>query len=376
MQKIIYIVAPSGAAGGGMGRVKDYMLASGGDALGRTRFEALVTRDESGAAHSLLLLLKAILAIWGTRLTGRLALVHVHFGDKGSAARKGLVILAARAVGAPVILHLHAAELTQFYAGLNPLLQYLLRLPFRAASSVIVLGKLWRDWLVDDLGIEAKKIDILYNGVPVAVIPRDFAKAAPVPCRILFLGLLSERKGISDFLHGLAGIGPGAPAWEAVIAGNGDIPAYEAKARALGLEAHTRFIGWVDQQGVRRELARADMMVLPSYNEGLPLVILEALGSGTPVIATPIGAIPEVLEDGENVLFVTPGDRAGLAEAMTRLIADPALRQQLSTRGQARFSQQFTLEAFLASLFAIYAKRYALEIAPAAVVTEPQGAAA
>jgi glycosyltransferase involved in cell wall biosynthesis len=362
-EKIIYIVSPSGAVGGGMGRVKDYILESGGDSLARTRFEVLVTRDERGAAYSLLLLALAILKIWRAALGGSLALVHVNFGDKGSAFRKGLVILCARAVGATTILHLHAAELTGHYAEATALTRWFIRLPFRVASSVIVLGGLWRDWLVRDLGISPAKIDVLYNGVPIPVTKRDFLNDTSGVRRILFLGLLTERKGISDFLHALAAIGPDALAWEAVIAGNGDIPGYERKARELGLEGRARFVGWVDQAGVRSLLRDVDMMVLPSYNEGLPLVILEALGSGTPVICTPIGAIPEVLEDGRSVLFVKPGDRAALTEKISMLLADPDLRQSLSDQGQARFCQQFALDVFLESLFAIYARRFGVEIA-------------
>jgi len=362
-QKIIYIVSPSGAVGGGMGRVKDYIVGSGGDTLARTRFEVLVTRDEKGAAHSLVLLLMAILKIWVARLTGRLALVHVNFGDKGSAFRKGLVILAARLVGARTILHLHAAELTGLYARSNAFIRWAIRLPFHAATSVIVLGRLWRDWLVKDLGIAPSKIDILYNGVPVPVEKRDFLTPQQGPLRILFLGLLTERKGISDFLHGIADISSGAPEWRAVIAGNGDIEGYRAKADALGLAGKAEFVGWVDQAGVRALLRDVDMMVLPSYNEGLPLVILEALGCGAPVICTPIGAIPEVLQDGRDVLFVQPGDRVALSAAMARLLGDPALRQSLSDQGQTRFRQQFSLDVFLASLFAIYERRFAVEIA-------------
>jgi glycosyltransferase involved in cell wall biosynthesis len=361
-EKIIYIVSPSGAVGGGMGRVKDYIVASGGNSLARSRFEVLVTRDGRGAGYSLLLLVLAVLKIWWARLNGALALVHVNFGDKGSAFRKGLIILAARLVGARTILHLHAAELTDLYARSNGLVRFAIRQPFRAASSVIVLGRLWRDWLVRDLGIAPGKIDVLYNGVPVPVAKRVFDGAAPGPRQILFLGLLTERKGISDFLEALSSIDAGAPAWEAIVAGNGDIPGYEKKAQALGIGARTRFVGWVDQAGVRALLRSVDMMVLPSYNEGLPLVILEALGCGAPVICTPVGAIPEVLEGERNVLFVKPGDVASLGQTMTRLLADAALRQRLSDEGQACFLARFALPVFLANLFAIYARRFDIEI--------------
>ena len=203
-EKIIFIVAPGGAVGGGMGRVKDYILQSGGDRAGRYRFEAWVTRDERGAFHSLLLLAKAMLAVFLARIGGNLAFVHVNFGDKGSAFRKGLLILFAKAIGARVLLHLHAAELTEFYASSPGWRRAALRWPFEAADCVVVLGRLWRDWLVQELGLPAGKIDILYNGVPADPAPRRFAAGESGPRRILFLGFLTERKGISDFLAALA----------------------------------------------------------------------------------------------------------------------------------------------------------------------------
>jgi glycosyltransferase involved in cell wall biosynthesis len=355
--KIIYVVSSSGAAGGGMGRVKDYILASGGDAEGRYRFEPLVTRDDKGAAFSLLLLVRAILTIWWNALMGRVAFVHVNLGDKGSALRKGLVIFGARLVFVPVVLHLHAAALIELHAGASTLVKQAIRLPFLAATAIIVLGRLWRDWLVEELRINPEKIEVLYNGVPVEPAPRHFSNDPGTPRKILFLGLLTERKGISDFLHALAAIPAETPAWQAIIAGNGDIEGYSTKAAALGLAQKTQFTGWVDQKGVRELLAHVDMMVLPSYHEGLPLVILEALGAGAPVICTPVGAIPEVLEHDRDVLLIEPGDRPALACAMAELLADPARRQSLSDHGIARFRETFALDVFIANLFAIYGRK-------------------
>lgn len=365
-EKIIYVVSPSGAVGGGMGRVKDYILQSGGDRAGRYRFEALVTRDVRGVGFSLVLMLLAVLKIWGAALTGRLALVHVNFGDRGSALRKAVIVLAARLVGANTVLHLHTGALAAVHARSGGVIRFLMRLPFRAASSIIVLGRLWRDWLVEDLGIDGGKIDVVYNGVPIEPVARDFEARAEAPRKVLFLGLLHEQKGVSDLLAALAMLPRERPGWQAVIAGNGDIGFYEARAKALGLAAEVSFPGWVDQESVRAHLRSSDVLVLPSYNEALPLVILEALGAGTPVISTPAGALPEVLSDGETVLFVEAGDPAGLAGALKTVLGDAALRQKLAEAGQAVFRARFSLPVFIGSLFAIYRTRYGVDVTAAA----------
>src|SRR6185437_15521512 len=115
------------------------------------------------------------------------------------------------------------------------------------------------------------------------------------------------------------------------------------------------FTGWVDQATARELLAGSDALVLPAYDEGLPLVILEAMASGVPVICTPVGAIPEVFEDGHSALFVSPGDRPGLARTIRRLVDDPALRASLSEAGLAMYRDNFTMEAFTDRISALYA---------------------
>jgi glycosyltransferase involved in cell wall biosynthesis len=365
VQQVIFFVSPSGAVGGGMGRFKDYVLASDGDADGRFRFEVLVTRDEGGVLRSLLLMVRAILRIWAAAFADEIAFVHVNVGDKGSVIRKGLIILASRLAGAKTLLHLHAGGLIPYYSRSPLWLQFLLRTPFRLTTHTVVLGKVWRDWLVSEVGVAPASIDVLYNGVPVDPVPRDFSSTAQPIRTLLFLGQLKELKGIGDFIEALGLISADAPAWRAIVAGNGDIPHYQGLAAARGVGDRVEFTGWVDQSRVRELLAEADMLVLPSHHEGLPLVILEALGSGTPVICTPVGAIPEVLEDQKDALFVEPRDPAGLSKAIAALLADPQRLQALSDRGLERFPGLFSLDVFLANLFQIYRKRMGADMAPA-----------
>jgi glycosyltransferase involved in cell wall biosynthesis len=365
--RIAFIVGPAGQKGGGMGRVKDYILQSGGDCFGRVQFEALDTRGSGRAIGSLPLLAVAVLRIWGAAMMGRAALVHVNFGDRGSALRKGIVVVLVRLAAVPVVLHLHAAELVQHYENAGPVLRWLIRLPFHAATCCVVLGALWRDWLTGELGVDPAKVEIVYNGVPVAAAFRPPAAfAAEGTRKILFLGNLIERKGVSDLLHALALLPAAAPKWQATVAGGGNLAHYGALANSLGIAARVSFVGWVDQEAGRALLAESDMLVLPSYNEGLPLVILEALGSGAPVIATSVGAIPEVLEDGHTILFVTPGDQRQLADKLLLVLSDANLRRRLSEEGVRLFQRRFTLDAFLASLFDVYRRQCGVDIEPTA----------
>jgi glycosyltransferase involved in cell wall biosynthesis len=353
--KICYVVAPSGQKGGGMGRVKDYILQAGPEAAGHLRFVALDTRGQGSAAASVWLSLKALIRIFASALAGQVALVHVNMGDRASAVRKGVIATVVSLTGIPVYLHLHAAELTDHHARLPGFLRYLLGVPFRRATCCIVLGTLWRDWLIREFGVPADRIEVLYNGVPVPAGTGQRPEAQPGrPLQLLFLGNLLERKGLSDLLVALSLLPPDAPDWRAIIAGGGDIPFYTAKAASLGLADKVQFVGWVDQAGARRLLADSDVMALPSYDEGLPLVILESLGCGTPVLCTPVGAIPEVLTDNVSVAFAPPGNPAALSARLAQLFADSTLRADLSRQGLALYRERFTVEAFVSRLVDIY----------------------
>jgi glycosyltransferase involved in cell wall biosynthesis len=362
--RYIFIAAPDGAAGGGMGRVKDYLLRAAPDGNGRYELRALVTRDTRGAAFSALLLARGMARMAGARARGRAALLHVNMGDRLSAVRKGLLVLFARMIGIPALLHLHAVELEAHYAQGGPMRRWFIRQPFRAASTIVVLGERYRAWLANDLGIDNDRIDILNNGVDTdpALPSRQPDRGRPL--QILFLGNLIERNGISDFLEALALLSREETGWRAVIAGAGERQLYADKARDLGLGDRVDLVGWVDQTRAQDLVRQSDMLVLPSYDEGLPLVILEALGAGLPVICTPVGSIPETLCDGETALFCQPGDRAGLAARMRTLMRDADGRARLSVNGRAVFDRLFSLGAFRRNLFAIYRKRCGIDYQP------------
>lgn len=352
---ICFIVAPEGAAGGGMGRVKDYLLQA--DTGGSLVFRSLVTRNGRGVLYSALLTLRAVALIWFARVTGRLALVHVNMGDSASALRKGIVVVMARLVGAKVVLHLHAVSLDRHYRFGSWLLRALVRIPFRVASTNIVLGEIWRRWLIDELGVAESRVDVVLNGVPVSARRRRSFGSDHRPVRLLFLGNLTERKGISDLLSALSMLPAETPEWHLIVAGGGDVDRYREVGRKLDISDRLEFLGWVDQKKAQELIVTADVLVLPSYEEGLPLVILEALGHGTPVICAPVGAIPEVLEDRRTALFCRSGDVAGLSLRIAELIARPSLRQSLSNEGLAAYNSHFTLLAFTSAILDVYRRR-------------------
>ena len=130
------------------------------------------------------------------------------------------------------------------------------------------------------------------------------------------------------------------------IAGGGNVAAYLAKARALGVSDLVRFEGRCDQRKVSRLLANSDLLVLPSHDEVLPLAILEAIAHGVAVVTTAVGEIPSLLTDGINAVFLTVASPASIAAGMQKVLKTPGLKQTLERNGRALYMQHFCLSSF------------------------------
>ncbi len=352
-RRTVFVVAPAGQAGGGMGRIQADLVSLETDRSGRLRFEAVDSRGGGRLLLSPFHLAWAMLRIVTGAARGRLALVHLNVAERGSVVRKGVLLLTAKLLGVPVLLHLHAAQMFAFYGKLPSPLRGLVGLMFRSADHCVVLGELWRRWAIEELAIPADRVTVVDNGVRCAPEPRMPAPAG-APFRLLFLGNLQERKGLADLMRALAR--PEARDADLVltVAGGGPVETYQQLAASLGLGERVRFMGWVDQATARRLLAHSDALVLPSYDEGLPLVILEAMATGVPVVCSPVGAIPEVLEDRRTALFAAPGDQAGIAAAVLDLMRDEALQGRLAAEALALYLRRFTMEAFADRISALY----------------------
>ncbi len=378
--RYIYIACPWTPVGGGMFKVADYLIQAQASSSAIASADAaelrpLDTRGGANALYSFWVLAGALARIARGRLNGRLAGVHVNMAERLSLFRKGAVIVACRAVGVPVVLHLHAAQLHRFYHSLPRPLQALTRWVFSLPASCVVLGTAARRFVIEELGVAQERVDIVINGVPEPTHARRIAADGGVQ-RVLFLGNLSERKGVSDLLQALALPGLDTARLEVTIAGGGDVQAYEGKARALGIDGFVHFAGWSDQQQVARLMARTDVLVLPSYDEGLPLVILEALANGVAVVCTPVGEIPSVLEDGVNACFVQPGDVAGIAAALQRVLQQPGLRASLESNGRALYEQKFSMARFFSSVAHIHQRDFGVAGWPLRSAATPRDGAA
>jgi glycosyltransferase involved in cell wall biosynthesis len=314
----------------------------------------LDTRGPGSAVASLWMLLVALSRLVRGRVSGKLAGVHVNMAERMSLFRKGMVVVASRLLGVPVVIHLHA-QMQRFYRSLPAPLQAVVRWVFSLSDQVVVIGSGPRRFVMDELRVPARRVDIVMNGVPG---PAKAPTRVPGSRRkVVFVGRLTDEKGVSDLLEALALTDLRAADVEVTFAGGGDIAGYERKAAQLKIADRVRFAGWCEQPQVDALLQDADVLVLPSHDEVMPLVVLEALANCVAVVCTPVGELPVILADKEEALFVPVGDRPALARALEQVLHDRALHARLARNGRALYERQFTLDHFFTSIARVH-QRY------------------
>ena len=160
--------------------------------------------------------------------------------------------------------------------------------------------------------------------------------------RLLFVGRLTAAKGLPILLDAVARL-EGATL---DIVGDGpDREMLECYAQACDVSSRVRFLGYRAQQEIRELLKQADVFVMSSFAEGVPVVLMEAMAAGVPIVATRIAGIPELVRDGHTGLLVSPGDVDATAHAVRRLLDDPDLRNCLAIAGRATVEREYDVQA-------------------------------
>ena len=314
--------------------------------------------------------------------------------NKAGFLRDFLLFSLLRAAGQKIVLHFHGGNLHVFYAHSSALLQWFLRIVLGNAGCVIVLGP-----------AIARRFNFVSFPVPTRIVSnwaeasnRADDRAIPharesqnrtsaVPVTVLSLGTISVAKGSADLLHAAADVLASTRAVRFLFAGEllcqeknvffgedgaplqSEPLAHLAEEMCARFPDNIIFLGSVDPRRKWQLLGEADILVAASYTEGFPVSVAEAMASALPVICTPVGAIPGILQQDVNVRFVHPGDRAGLAVALLALVNDPKQRSAMGLANYRLYQEKLRPEQAAHAIAKIFTEVIAGRIIPDA----PQG---
>lgn len=280
--------------------------------------------------------------IWSTDL------VHIHFSEPPSAIRKSIFLFMARLAKKKVVVHFHAfSPETTIESKFKPVYKYI----FTHADAAIVLSQYWKETVNKAFRL-GDKVRIIYNPCVAEVSDKEYDKGN----YILYAGTLNQRKGYVDLIKAFALIANKHSDWKVVFAGNGEVEKGKELAKEKKIAEQCVFTGWISGDDKDRWFKQSHIFCLPSYAEGFSMAVLDAFAYGLPVITTPVGGIPDVAKNGENMLLFRAGDIKGLAKQLDRLINDKDLYDKLSKASKYFADDVFNIKVINKHIGDLYAE--------------------
>jgi glycosyltransferase involved in cell wall biosynthesis len=189
--------------------------------------------------------------------------------------------------------------------------------------------------------------------------PERFPVRPPLPegpLRMLAIGRFDPVKGYTVLLEACRNLSDRGVEWLLDLVGDGELLGHlQGYARQLGIAEHVRFSGAIGQEQILEHFRKADVLVVSSFMEGIPVVLMEALAMGLGVVATDVAGVRELVVDGESGLLVRPGSAQALSDALARLAGDRKLRESLGTGGRRRVMEDFGIDNVADSLLRLFA---------------------
>lgn len=343
----ILIISPSRSVKGGISTVINGYMNSNLPSFHKFHF---VSSHIDGIK-----LTKLIVAVFGllktlfVLTTCHIDIVHIHCGDIKSIVRKYFYAHLVSVFSCKTVIHFHGASFKEEYPNYPAFVQKKICGMFQKIDLIICLSKSWQCY-IEKIAPRSNTI-VLQNGIHIPG-RNSFLKKETIT--LLFLGLIGKRKGIFDLLTVISKLKSSSPDIQLIIGGNGDIIQLEKKIKALQIEKIVNYVGWIPISKKKMLLKNTDIFVLPSYGEGMPMSILEAMSYGVPVVSTAVGGIPEIVQHGVSGFLIEPGDLSALAGKLELLIKDNKLREDMGNNARKAVQQHHDINIIAKKLDKIY----------------------
>lgn len=368
---VVLMLGPDRAAVSGVSTHVNLLLESSlGDEFEMIHFQVgSEGRDEGGAARLLRLLASPFL-LAAAIVFRHASVVHINTSMNTRAYWRDLAYLVvSRMLGARVVYQVHGGKLPEDFAK-GALGRAFLRWTLRLPERIVVLAQV--ELVAYRRFVPGQDVRVLPNGIdvrPFATLP-TLQSSPDAPLRLVYIGRIAREKGLYETLQGMRLAHElGVDARLVVAGGGAEEPRLRRYAQALGIAPRVCFVGPVFGIDKVRLLEGADAMVLASYSEGLPYALLESMAAGIPVIATPVGAIPDVVADGIHGFLVPPRDGKAIAEALAVLYGDRERLSWMSRACRRRIRAAFSIERLAQELSLLYAQLCGGEVMAGAGVT-------
>ena len=275
-----------------------------------------------------------------------ISIVHIKSSQNGSFIRKSIVLFIAKFFGKKTIFHIHGGEFDLFYWKSPHFIKKIITNVLDKSDLILVLSEQWKKIILKMSS--NNNIKILYN----PTIIKESVSSCSEEVNTLFMGRIGTRKGAYDIIEAAKSLQNNNI--KIMLYGDGEIEQVQKLIDKNNLNNKIKIGGWIKGDDIDKAYNKADIFILPSYNEGLPMSVLEAMSYGLPVISTPVGGTPEAVEDGVNGFLIQPGDYKTLAEKIDLLANNKELREQMGVESYKIAKEKFDINVIIKQLREIY----------------------
>ena len=274
-------------------------------------------------------------------------ILHVNMAADASFYRKRFFVDTASLFGKKILIHEHGGDFQNFYYKKNNEKgRAAIRKTLNKAQVFVVLSNTWADFFKPIVSEE--KIVILENAVPVPPEP----KTSYDDHNLLFLGRLCKEKGIAELFEAIPIAARRYPDLKLYLGGVWEDNTLKNKADKL--REHVEYLGWIDQEQKELYMDKCSIFILPTYFEGQPISLLEAMAKGMSVISTQVGGIPQILRNGQDGILISPKDSQALAESICNLLGDTDGKRRYGTSARERAAEAYNISKRVKDLVSIY----------------------
>ena len=337
-------------APGGKGGVSSVVAMHSKSISNQCSIHHIYSHTPGSMLRKFIVMFKGLLICPWVILRNNIDLVHIHGSAHSSFPRKAFFMLIAKLTGRKVIYHMHSSAADQYFSSRPEIRARFRRWLMDQYDAMIVLSEYWKSALQ-----EKTKTDIItvFNSVEKHTLPSPDKTDKFI---VFSIGIVGHRKGTYDILKIAKNLSHHKDIEFRIAGGGPDFDKLKQLCADEKLDDMITWLGWIGPEERDKEMANADIFLLPSYHEGMPMAILEGMCADLPIISTPVGGIPDCIVEGKTGFLVNPGEINDFANRILQLKNNPELLSAIAKASGERASTVFSPEQFAENVMTVYRK--------------------